>query len=627
MSNNLSSRCAASMVALVPAMLCAASAAAAGASAPLANIQAGAEAGPQVSTMLANVRPCTHYVRTDGNDTATGTSLSAAWKTLGAAVPRLRAGQTLCVAPGTYQEATARARATGSESDPIAVRPLPGAAKRPVIHATADSSLFDLQAGPGQQLGYWLIDGLVIDKQQRYDGASVRVEGDRASSTDTARVHHVVVRNNTIRNSKAGGAILVRNRVTDVLIVGNTITDHRRVEWWRNYRKPGAQRLRVDYADDVSIPSASGDDRYGRADAHGVSIEGDSTFLGISSVERVRIERNTLSRNGGDGVQCIGAADGNRQDHVSDPADIDLLDNRMEANVEDGVDIKSCQRVSIRGSVSPAQQTVAAANNKLLTSRPTNRARDLQLDSGNGNFGGGGLIVLHWNARHILVENSRLFDACGGISVGRAEVPVRDLVVRRVLIFNLRGKSTPECAAYGGGAGTGVRLDRVENADLYHNTFDLSATEGTGLVVGAALAPRADTAPPYLRNVGFVNNIVVARVLVKALLRANVTWTEGFHSDHNVLSSPSATPFWLRNGGPSLDAVNWATWRAAGLDVSSNVGSPLFVANPAAQDYFTQPSSPARDAAQPIPGYAVPTCPGSSAPNPPDIGFRESCTQ
>src|SRR4051812_5141285 len=75
-------------------------------------------------------------------------------------------------------------------------------------------------------------------------------------------------RNSTIRNRKAGAAVLVRNRVTDVLVSGNEISDHRRFEWWHNYRKTGAQLLRVDYTDDATIATESGDDRYGRADAH-----------------------------------------------------------------------------------------------------------------------------------------------------------------------------------------------------------------------------------------------------------------------------------------------------------------------------------------------------------------------
>src|SRR4051794_8976627 len=76
----------------VPGVVPGGGAGAGGAAERAAAVPGGATAGPAVSAMLANVRPCTHYVSPGGSDAADGTSPSKAWQTLAVAVPRLRAG-------------------------------------------------------------------------------------------------------------------------------------------------------------------------------------------------------------------------------------------------------------------------------------------------------------------------------------------------------------------------------------------------------------------------------------------------------------------------------------------------------------------------------------------------------
>ena len=78
---------------------------------------------------------------------------------------------------------------------------------------------------------------------------------------------------------------------------------------------------------------------------------------------------------------------------ANDPADLDIVDNRIDHNAEDAIDIKSCQRVSIRGSRSP-ELPGSAAENKLFGYRPTDRSADVP-----GNHSGGGAIVIHYFAR------------------------------------------------------------------------------------------------------------------------------------------------------------------------------------------------------------------------------------
>jgi hypothetical protein len=620
---------------------------------PTADVQAGSRLDPG-TTWLANVKSCNRFVSKAGDDT-TGMTEATAWRTVEKAMRQLQPGQTACIHKGTYDETPMAATATGSATDPIAIKAFPG--EVPEVRAIQDGSLFDLQRQSGQDLGHWLLEGLKIDMQQR-DGAAVRIEGDRTSAGDTTLVHDIVVRGNTIQNGKAGAAILVRNRVTDVLLHGNSISDNHRFEFWENYMMPGAKLKRVDYVDD-GTPSTQTQPNgtilsYGRSDANGINAESDSTFTSGPSVERIRIEGNALHANGGDGFQCVGTADGDGTDHASDAADIALVDNIAEANAEEAADIKSCQWVSIRGSVSPAdagKSKAETANNIFSTSQPTNRSRDLQKSPTSGNFGGGDLLVVHWNARHVLVENTRMSNACSGIAVGRAEVPVRHLIIRRVLVAGMVSKADPRCAG-DKETGMALTLDRVENADIYHNTFDMQTDASpTAVAVGTNLFVNDPSKGPFLANVDFWNNIVRApHWLGLAITVKNPSpppdgfpYTSNFTSDRNLYFSQGPAPPPNRAGftlnlppifnfdplplmrttkPPQPADSNWRD--AVALDGSSIEADPLF--DLATNDYFTQIGSQARNAALPIPNYGVPPCPNVAAPNPPDIGFRESCT-
>lgn len=292
---------------------------------------------------LASVRPCNRYVSTTGSDTASGTTPAGAWRTVAKAMRTLGPGQTACVRAGSYLESHLAAARSGTAAAPIAIRGFPGDPK-PVIRATSDANLFDFHT-TGRPLGYWLVDRFDIDKQ-RHDGASVRIEGDRTNANDGTVVSRVAVTNLRIRWSRSGGAILVRGRATDVLIRGNEISDHHRFGHWKNYGQRSKQRLRSDYADaglPTTVTTSDGTTySYGREDAHGISVESDPQFTTAPSVQRVRVQSNRLLRNGGDGLQCVGADDSKCVAQASDAADLDLVDNRLEANAEEGADIKSC---------------------------------------------------------------------------------------------------------------------------------------------------------------------------------------------------------------------------------------------------------------------------------------------
>ncbi|MCA1706637.1 MAG: hypothetical protein LC808_26580 [Actinobacteria bacterium] len=541
--------------------------------APDRSVTAGAQIPSGTFAFADKANPtCTHHVATTGSDGNSGTTATTAWRTPAKAVASLQAGQTACVHAGTYDSGTLDPARSGTADAPIALVGAPGEA-RPVLRSVSDRTL--LSFGPRD--AYWVVKGLDLDKNER-DGATVQVLGTPASTSDPSAgpAHHVAVRNNVIRDSKSGAATLVRHAATDVLVEGNAIYGHHR---WESGSSVAYSRLSSSYL---------------RADANAVNLEGTAS----AQVARVQVRGNELRDNGGDGIQCLGVDD-DAGPRSNDPADLDAVDNRIyrgAANpyAEDAVDVKSCQRVSIRGSRSPELAGSAAAN-KFYGFRPTQRSTDKP-----GNHSGGGAIVIHYFARGVEVKNTRIWDSCRGIGIGRQDKNgVKDVVVQRTLIFGL--VSGTDCA------GIGVNLVLAQRVDMFHNTF-------TSIPQTAVRLASDNGGGSSSNDVDVFNNIVEVgdSGYWLDLYRARLS---GFESDRNL--------FWSAGGSTShmkldFNRISLASWRSAtGQDATSRHGDPQFVDNPTSNDYYTRSGSPARDA-------AVNTVGASYCGSGPDIGFRES---
>lgn len=440
--------------------------------------------------------------------------------------------------------------------------------------------------------------------KQQHDGVGFYLVGSGNG------VHHVAVQNNVIVNSKAPAGITVRGRSHNILIKGNTITGHSR---WVLPDKTDPQ-----YVGPPTHPN------HRRFDAHAIAIEGTNL---TRSVETVRIEANILKNNGGDGVQCLGVND-DAGAFSGDPIDIDIVDNRVQNDPgsspveENGFDIKSCNQVSIRGRTPNAGEALGQ-NSKISEFLPTTRA----LDWGGGNFANGDAIVVHYHARNVHIQNTRMWNVCNGIVVGRNDATVQhkvqNVVIRRNLIFSQRYKQTSANGAPQDAdrcRGRGIQITNADNVDLYHNTLDGVPT--TALQVG-------DSGGPAVPNdVDIWNNIFVLSKSVGAEPRywINIV-AEGANvdSDYNLL--------WHQNGPAAADnhfaientRLTLAQWRATDRDIVRSTlprsawDDPRFVADPTSNDYFTQPGSPARDAALHNTGSTY-------CQTRPDIGFLESCT-
>lgn len=354
---------------------------------------------------LANVASCTYYVNgtsgIDGGIVGPRNGTTEKWKTINYGVSRLQPGNTLCVENGTYAEPPIRPTFSGNPTQPITVRALNvhGATITPTASTTVTAHQFHFDNYPAS-FGYWVIDGFKMDLQQR-NGAGVYFNG------NTNPIHHMTIRNNQILNSKSGGVIYFDWRVSDVYLRNNIISGHSR---W-GVLQPGGGFADIQYT--KTTPS------HERIDSNGITLQGAIVNDGTApSIQRVRIEGNTLQNNGGDGVQRLGANDDSTTKYVSDPSDIDIVDNKMMNTAstapteENGVDIKSCARVSIRGS-DDGNPNTPPTGSKISELLPTLKADDAStiadgtiVDGANNSDGTA--IVIHYKARNILIENTRM---------------------------------------------------------------------------------------------------------------------------------------------------------------------------------------------------------------------------
>jgi hypothetical protein len=510
---------------------------------PDANVPAGALVLPDRSFIDNRGSSCNFYVDEGGSDSNPGNQ-AAPWQTLHKAAATLAAGDVACVNSGTYEETGAIADNSGTPTAPIVIQRTPGSPGRPVIRLAHTSPALRIDRG------YWLVDGLEFDLNRKFaTGIVFGVSG-----------HHVALLNSYVHGDARGAAIYIA--ADDVTVEGSEIAD--------NFHQDPQQ------------------------DSHGISVFGDAA--------RVLVRGNRIHDNGGDGLQCADEIDEGASTDNTVPIDLTIEDNRFwtspenQGRTEQGVDIKSCRQVSIRGFVRPDANDANAANQKFYGFKTSSSAA-----------GGGGAIVIHLRARNVLVENNRIWDSCHGVGIGRHDtahgVP-ENIVVRRNAIFDIK-------AIGGACTGYGIGIQRAVGADIYHNTLDRLAGSAFRFKHGMGTGPASP-------NVDFFNNIVRD---ARAFLEIATGEITGFASDHNL--------FWSSDGHQSRFAVGPAhslsSWQAKQdgtsvllADRNSSVTDPLFIPGAGTtDDYYTEAASPARDRALDNTG-AIHSGAG------PDLGFRET---
>ncbi|WP_163997315.1 right-handed parallel beta-helix repeat-containing protein [Pyxidicoccus caerfyrddinensis] len=176
----------------------------------------------------------------------------------------------------------------------------------------------------------------------------------------------------------------------------------------------------------------------GNKDSHGVVVQPTS--------HDITVRNNDIHDNSGDSVQCLGPEGFSSLP----PADgLVVENNHFYANRENAVDIKTCHNVVIR-------------NNRMHQFRPTSTAK-------------GDVVVVHYSARNVTVEDNEIYDSAKGISVGgNHEGPVpTGIVVRRNRVHDI--------STVGGGEGTGIRLENSSGTVVVNNTI---SRVSTALIIG-----------------------------------------------------------------------------------------------------------------------------------------------
>lgn len=629
---------------------------------PSAHTLAGSQQAPHMAWTAEGFLPCNKYVvptnKPGGFMLGTG-DLNDPWQSIKMAMRNATAGQTVCVRAGVYQENHLVPKNTGTWENgvikDIVLVAYPGPVT--IVPNTEESieeiekPVFDFEDTQGP-IGFWGIDSFTIERGWNgvnYDGGGLRLQG---LNNPGYGIHHIAFQNVVIRNGKAPSGVLLRGRVSDVLMRNVTVENFHR---WV-------------HKDNTKLVSYNPLENYRRFDSHGIAIEGTvqslpnpiyrtpqqtDTTPTYASVERVSIEKSHFLNNGGDGIQCLGAAPNESAKSTSDPLNIDIVDNRVVANApgttaveEDGYDIKSCQNVSIRGTkkilnpanpenIAPSASTMSG----LISTYPAN-------DLGSNNSDGTG-IILHYFARNVLIENNRISNSCNGIKVGLKPRPtdpqwkVQNVVIRGNLINDLKlyeiqpnqqGTHAPTTEELKKCRGTGIQVTNANHVDIYHNTVQNISTAGIQLASGYEAGEPGDTSGIVPNNVDIWNNVLSLKDqrAVTTPQRVPGYWINYTRSDMQNIDS-NYNLLWHPDGSenhfgryPSTSMVSWATWKSGSdaRDTHSLWNAPQFKTG---ADYFTLATSPARDTAlnniDPRADIVHPACPV----NKPDIGYVETC--
>jgi hypothetical protein len=429
------------------------------------------------------------------------------------ALSLVKPGEAIYLASGTYSERLQLEERGGTSARPLTLRAAPNAT--PVLKGGTGSSkaMIDVRGA------YWHIEGLTVD-----------VAGDRALAAvwRGEGAHHGVLRRGNLKNGTSGAGVSVSQYASDVLIEDNEI---------HHFQKAGG------------------------GDSHGIILQ--------TTARNVVARGNDIHHNSGDAVQCIGPEGGATLSGT--PFDNLLLeDNELHENRENGVDIKTCSRVVVRG----------------------NHIWGHKRSSTSGGEG----VVVHMSARDVTLEDNVLRGNGRAVNVGgvRVGAPPTRVVLRRNLV--LEGYSAD------GNDGVGFRVDTSTDVKVQHNTF--------WNMPGACLYFGSGGSGPS-QGLDARNNIMANCGMA---LRAGPG--RGGAVVNNNLYSQATGAARFRLEGVDLSLEQWRS--RTGLDGRSVERAPAFT-DTGLEDFTPVLGSPARDTGVAL---GLPFC-GTA----PDLGAREAgCT-
>lgn len=320
------------------------------------------------------------------------------YSTISAAVRAARPGDTIRVLGGTYEE---RVVISGS-------RARAGTEDAPIVLRgdSRERPRLVLDSGDRGSLlvvnrPYWVIQNVELDAGNQSDFAALFQSDTHCSRLIDSELH---------RGTAGGGVILDRAR--NVLIGGNEIHDF----------------------------SMRG------GDSHGVVVKNDSRDIFVLE--------NDIHRNSGDSVQCH--TNGGR------PAVVFIERNQLHDSGENGVDIKGCDHVYIRGNA-----IYDFPNLNLFPWQRTSSAAEA--------------VVIHEDADTVQVVNNRIARAGRGVSVGgtsRRATP-SDVLLQGNHISDIRDLPAMN--------GQGIRVVKANGVRVLENTLEKAEDVGLHLAADRGL--------------------------------------------------------------------------------------------------------------------------------------------
>lgn len=468
------------------------------------------------STFAATVKLETRHVGASTTSTTRpsnhnpGTA-AAPWETIAYAISRAQPGWTIQIHGGVYVEDDIKFNPSGTNDAPIRLTSAPG--ERVVIEGRSGRDRPFLRV---ENTRYWIVDGLEVNAAGQA-GQAVRV----------INADHIVMQALTLHGGTAGAGVVMQN-ASHVSLLGGELYNFSR----------------------------------GAEDSHAVAIRSDCSAVLVSGV--------TAYGNSGDAVQLVGpdgGAGGTRP-----PQDVTLEKNRFHANGENAIDLKSCERVSVRA-------------NKMFGYRPKLTAKQ------------GDALVIHQNARRVLIESNRIWDCGRGMSLGASNGTVGDVVIRRNLLFDIKRLRLGDYTT----PGDAIRAGRVGTLEIYHNTLYNVAGAGIKLGDGGTIS-----------RCTVINNIVAE---AEPILWVRPTQANIAAIDRNLyFNAPGHATYFDCDGRRQ----SFTGWVALGFDRTSFNNDPRFIDNPRYNDFYLKKGSPARDRAILL---GEPFCFAG-----PDIGFLETCS-
>ncbi|NIM95214.1 MAG: hypothetical protein GTO18_16070 [Anaerolineales bacterium] len=352
------------------------------------------------------------------------------------AFEQLSAGDTLIIHQGvyynpwlTFDSTSGKINGRGEPGNPITIRNYPG-----------EEVVFKGKTLGFRDTSYWMIEGITFDYMSGKMSTSLGLHTALGQS-QTIETSNITIRNSSFINCSAPPIHI--NYARDILIEDNHFENCRK-------RSVGSDLSAIDI----------------KYIGHDITIIG-NTFNDIGSDP---VHLGAQSYKSGTNIYNIYIL--NNEFRVLRPyqyrdtsGNVPPGDETKFSNVgENAIDIKK---------VCPNGGEIVVRGNTMHGFRPTARDQDVSGDSS------GAAIVIHNDARNVIVEQNRIFDSTGGIVVAKGsdgtenwqDAGVDNITIRNNLISDIVSFPGYEPDQYHAREGRVLKIGRIKGAKVYNNTF------------------------------------------------------------------------------------------------------------------------------------------------------------